>query len=128
MAQIPWATAQASRSRQEAQEEYATQLSLAEDPGNVPAPTETREEALLAAILAANQELSDVFRVYNDLLQMGKEREMDADQVLQTICSDLFSFSGFREAWMNVFQQSAFTFYALPAWPPLSRYVLVHKS
>ena len=60
--------------------------------------------------------------------QKGKEREIDADRVLQAICSDLFSFSGFKEAWMDAAHQLASTSYAFPACPPSSRYILVCKS
>ncbi|KIJ47354.1 hypothetical protein M422DRAFT_45885 [Sphaerobolus stellatus SS14] len=69
MAQIPWATAQADRSREEIRGIY-----LAEHPGVDPAqislPT-TREEELLAALLAALEDLQEAFRIYEDLERLG---------------------------------------------------------
>jgi len=53
IAQIPWASAGAARSRAKREE--------------TPNPELTKQEKLLAALLAANQELVDVFKCYDDL-------------------------------------------------------------
>lgn len=63
-AQIPWATAQAEKSRVEALEQ-----------GEV--VKETEAEKLLAAILRTNGELQDALRMYEDLTRVGLERQAE---------------------------------------------------
>ncbi|KZV63547.1 hypothetical protein PENSPDRAFT_207928 [Peniophora sp. CONT] len=84
LAQIPWASAGADRSRQIrlAAEEAAT-VKHVPAPGslqvtNATPPTElTVEEQLLAALLEANEVLVSVLRVYEDLERVGIEREAE---------------------------------------------------
>lgn len=75
-AQIPWATAEASKSREDAQQRHAAQLSLSagefED-----SLEETVEEKLLAAILSANEDLAGAFRIYDELQRLEEEQEME---------------------------------------------------
>ncbi|KAF8515729.1 hypothetical protein BU17DRAFT_93374 [Hysterangium stoloniferum] len=71
MAQIPWATVQADHSREEAQRNHS-------DDGR-PVPT-SKEEELFAALLAANQELLEAFRIYDDLQRLGVA-EMEEKEV-----------------------------------------------
>jgi len=78
MAQIPWATAQADRSRDELLQAYmASQPGV--DPQHLQIPT-SKEEELLAALLGANEELVEAFRIYDDLERLGfaeqEEREV----------------------------------------------------
>ncbi|GJJ09343.1 hypothetical protein Clacol_003565 [Clathrus columnatus] len=74
MAQIPWATAQADRSREEMHRPYREG---GEVEGN---KSVSKEEELLAALLRANEELLEVFRIYDDLQRLGimeqEEREV----------------------------------------------------
>ncbi|OBZ74920.1 TOM1-like protein 2 [Grifola frondosa] len=64
-AQIPWAFAGAERSREAAARK--------EDD----APELTTEEKLLAALLAANEELLEALRLYDDLERVGIERDAE---------------------------------------------------
>lgn len=76
MAQIPWATAQADRSREELRRIYLDENGQE----TRPIPT-SKEEELLAALLAANQELLEAFKIYDDLERLGvaeqEEREVE---------------------------------------------------
>lgn len=82
VAQIPWATAQADRSRLAAAQSYPPDV---EPPK---APQTTTEESLLASLLAANEELQEAFRIYNELEQVGRaereEREVQARSLQET--------------------------------------------
>ena len=75
MAQIPWATAQADRSREELRRLYLDENGLETQP----IPT-SKEEELLASLLGANQDLLEAFRIYDDLELLGvaeqEEREV----------------------------------------------------
>jgi hypothetical protein len=70
--QIPWATSEANKSRAE------VQLSI--KPGEDVPFTATKEEKLLEALLAANQELFEAFRMFSDLERLyiteREEREV----------------------------------------------------
>jgi hypothetical protein len=76
MAQIPWATAQADRSREELRRIYLDENGQE----TRPIPT-SKEEELLASLLGANQELLEAFRIYDDLERLGvaeqEEREVE---------------------------------------------------
>lgn len=76
MAQIPWATAQADRSREELRRLYLDENGLE----TRPIPT-SKEEELLASLLGANQDLLEAFRIYDELELLGvaekEEREVE---------------------------------------------------
>ena len=79
MAQIPWASAGADRSRQRrlAQNELKPQRPRS-GPTRPESPVElTTEEQLLAALLEANETLLSVLRVYDDVERIGQERETE---------------------------------------------------
>ncbi|CAL1694920.1 unnamed protein product [Somion occarium] len=87
-AQIPWASANAERSRQAAGRESpvvrrknsagtprSNVLSIVGEPED--APGLTVEEQLLAALLNANEELTEALRLYDDLERVKIEREAE---------------------------------------------------
>ncbi|KAK7695193.1 hypothetical protein QCA50_002383 [Cerrena zonata] len=86
-AQIDWASANAARSRQDAGREspHIQRKNSAGTPrphvNSVASEPEDRtltvEEQLLAALLSANQELTDALRVYDDLERVKIEREAE---------------------------------------------------
>ncbi|TBU59887.1 hypothetical protein BD310DRAFT_947657 [Dichomitus squalens] len=89
-AQIPWAFAQAERSREaagrptEAAKARETRASVDRDRDQPPSSPKkdkdehlTTEEKLLAAILAANEELLEALRLYDDLERVGIERDAE---------------------------------------------------
>ena len=71
IAQIPWATAGAERSRLRALEERR-QL----DKDYINTNTDTREERLLADLLKANEDLAEALKIYDDLARLGIEKEI----------------------------------------------------
>lgn len=76
VAQIPWATAGAERSRAQALE---SRRSAEIDYGNANANSETqltREEKLLAELLKANEELAEALKIYADLERIDVEKEI----------------------------------------------------
>lgn len=74
MAQISWATAQAERSREELRRMYMDENGME----TRPIPT-SKEEELLAALLGANQDLLEAFRIYDDLelLRVAEQEELE---------------------------------------------------
>lgn len=74
MAQISWATAQAERSREELRRMYLDENGME----TRPIPT-SKEEELLAALLGANQDLLEAFRIYDDLelLRVAEQEELE---------------------------------------------------
>ena len=89
-AQIPWAFAQADRSREaagrptEAAKARETRSSIDRERDRPPSSPKkdkdehlTTEEKLLAAILAANEELLEALRLYDDLERVGIERDAE---------------------------------------------------
>jgi hypothetical protein len=97
VAQIPWATAGAERSRVAAAAKKARESSsdggangkLVKKPVNGAATTDlTKEEKLLAALLNANEELIEVFRIYDELEKMAltemDEREAAKRSMVET--------------------------------------------
>lgn len=76
---MPWATAQADRARA---------MYLASNPDAPETESHTEEEDLLAELLAANQELVDAFRVYDEIEQLGvaerEEREVQERSRVET--------------------------------------------
>ncbi|KDQ17109.1 hypothetical protein BOTBODRAFT_53695 [Botryobasidium botryosum FD-172 SS1] len=82
VAQIPWATAQADKSR------TAALLAYTSDTESHTPPPVTAEENLLAALLAANEELQEAFRIYNELERLGRaekeEREVQERSLHET--------------------------------------------
>lgn len=96
MAQIPWATAQADRSREEIRRLYGE----SEDTNG--SKTVSKEEELLAALLGANEELLEAFRIYDDLQRLGimeqeekevQERSRKEIRIDRTVCVR-FKFNG----------------------------------
>ncbi|KZV83821.1 hypothetical protein EXIGLDRAFT_701045 [Exidia glandulosa HHB12029] len=94
VAQIPWATANAERSRERLAEQQALAAVAA---ANVNGPTaaqqqlshaETAEEQLLATLLFANQDLVEAFRQYDELERIGmqeaEEKEVEARSRVET--------------------------------------------
>lgn len=80
MEQIPWATAQADQSKGELQRiRQANMENGFADTGPVPT---SKEEELLAALLGANQELLEAFRIYDDLERLGRaeQEEREAEE------------------------------------------------
>jgi hypothetical protein len=95
MAQIPWATAQADRSREELRRLYMDENGME----SRPIPT-SKEEELLAALLGANQDLLEAFRIYDDLEMLGvaeleqrevEERSRKETKLDRTVCSPCHS-------------------------------------
>lgn len=80
-AQIPWATAQAERSRLALEQEHeARQRTLSNNSRNGVLPSEddeTVEEKLLADLLSANAELVEAFRQYDDLIRLAEEQKAE---------------------------------------------------
>ena len=91
-AQIPWAFAQAERSREAAgktttdkPKEREGRQSVDRDREQLPPSPKkdkdserlTTEEKLLAAILASNEELLEALRLYDDLERVGIERDAE---------------------------------------------------
>lgn len=87
-AQIPWASAGAERSRQAAGRGSPSpqKRTRSHDTSNPPAIAQqdsvehaevTQEELLLAALLKANEELTDALRQYDDLERVGIERDTE---------------------------------------------------
>lgn len=103
-AQIPWASANAERSRQAAGRESpvvrrknsagtprSNVLSIVGEPED--APGLTVEEQLLAALLNANEELTEALRLYDDLERVKIEREAERRSKKETrmdprVCND----------------------------------------
>lgn len=89
MAQIPWATAQADHSREEIRRVYG-------ENGEVEGSKfVSKEEELLAALLGANEELLEAFRIYDDLQRLGimeqeekevQERSRKEIRIDRTVC------------------------------------------
>ncbi|TFK82019.1 hypothetical protein K466DRAFT_557157 [Polyporus arcularius HHB13444] len=84
-AQIPWAFAQAERSREAKAKDKEGRHSLERDRERLPPSPKkdkdsehlTTEEKLLAAILASNEELLEALRLYDDLERVGIERDAE---------------------------------------------------
>ncbi|KAH7100457.1 hypothetical protein BKA62DRAFT_830916 [Auriculariales sp. MPI-PUGE-AT-0066] len=80
VAQIRWATAHAKRSREKLQEALSIAVSTGKVGPETQPQTETPEELLLGAILAANQELTDAFEQYQELERM-RQNELEKNEV-----------------------------------------------
>ncbi|KAJ2936193.1 hypothetical protein H1R20_g906, partial [Candolleomyces eurysporus] len=77
-AQIPWATAQAERSRVARDQDNETRKRNNEPQRNGKAgDDETIEEKLLGNLLAANGELIEALRQYDDLVRIAEERKAE---------------------------------------------------
>jgi hypothetical protein len=81
-AQIPWASAQAERSRiardQENENRKRTQQQNNEPQRNgKPGDDETIEEKLLGNLLASNAELVEALRQYEDLVRIAEEKKAE---------------------------------------------------
>ena len=108
--QIPWASAGAERSRLAAgrgspQAQKRTRSGDSDDPRHPVTRSDsgdshieaTREELLLAALLKANEELTDALRQYEDLERVGIERDAEERSKKETridrsVCRSLFGF------------------------------------
>ncbi|KAF6750828.1 hypothetical protein DFP72DRAFT_909441 [Ephemerocybe angulata] len=79
IAQIPWATAQAGRSRviRDAENEARQRTLPAEHVAKDAADDETLEEKLLENLLASNADLVEAFRQYDDLIRLADERRAE---------------------------------------------------
>ena len=96
VAQIPWASAGAERSRVAAAAKRAKESSsdggangkLVKKPAKDATSDLTKEEKLLAALLNANEELIEVFRIYEELEKMAvtemEEREVAKRSIVET--------------------------------------------
>jgi len=97
VAQIPWASAGAERSRAAAAAKRATKESSSDGGANGKLVKKsakdatsdlTKEEKLLAALLNANEELIEVFRIYEELEKMAvtemEEREVAKRSIVET--------------------------------------------
>ena len=81
---IQWARAQAERSREAADKTAGSEVKEeveSESDRHLSSPKEdkpaTREETLLAAILACNEKLLDALRSYDDLERVGMKRNAE---------------------------------------------------
>ncbi|KAF8175150.1 hypothetical protein BJ912DRAFT_37738 [Pholiota molesta] len=75
--QIPWAAAGAARSRTEQDLATPRQRKTSNNDISDPSPEQTIEEQLFAALLAANEELIEVMRQYEDLERVAIERKAE---------------------------------------------------
>ena len=78
VSQIPWASSQASRFRSRTHPDKDEESSQREVASASPSP-DHRAEELLAALLAANQELADVIRIYEDLRRLAEETALERE-------------------------------------------------
>lgn len=77
-AQIPWASAGADRSRDQIRTRHLSHSEDHDISSSDDSPVEqTVEEQLLAALLAANEQLLEALRVYEDLERVAMERKAE---------------------------------------------------